>query len=351
LNDPTVEVAVLETARGGIVRSGLGYDWSQIAVLTNIQADHIGQDGIESVDDILRIKSLVAERVQEGGTIVLNADDPRLAALPAHPKIARLPRQIVFFSMHANSPVVLAHTATGGTAYVLNGDWIEEIRGPRCIRLLRASTIPATFGGMVDFQIANAMAAIAACRAYGMSGRQIAAGLLSFDNNGHNHGRLNVYSWRDGIVLLDYGHNTHAIESIGRTVERLKPQCATGILGLPGDRADNVIAEACRVAARVFDRIILREDLNLRGRRPGEMLRLMESAIRSESPQVELRHIPDELQALQNALDSMSTGELVVAFCDRTDELTSHLHKRGGELLSDAETVLSILRQRMRIPA
>src|SRR5205823_2796091 len=117
LTDPAVETAVLETARGGIIRRSLGYDWSDVGVLTNIAADHLGQDGIETVDDLLHVKSLVAERVREGGTIVLNADDERLAALPGHRRITKIRRRIAFFSLTPDSPVVQRHLAAGGTAY------------------------------------------------------------------------------------------------------------------------------------------------------------------------------------------------------------------------------------------
>src|SRR5205085_1558697 len=127
--------------------------------------------------------------------------------------------------------------------------------------------------------------------------------------------------------------------------------CATGILGLPGDRAETVIADAARAAARAFDRLILREDRDLRGRVPGEMPRLIQSAIRAESQHIEVQVIPDELDALRSALASMGTGELVVAFCDRTDELASYLVASHAELLSDTSSVRQLLRQHLRIPA
>src|SRR5947209_1743057 len=122
LADQSVDIAVLETARGGIVRSGLGYDWSDVGVITNIQADHIGQDGIETIEDILDIKSLVAERVREGGTLVLNADDPLTAGVPELPRVRRIARKVVYFSLIPDSVVIRRHVAKGGTAYVANGD-------------------------------------------------------------------------------------------------------------------------------------------------------------------------------------------------------------------------------------
>src|SRR6185369_151416 len=126
LSDPAVDVAVLETARGGIARRGLGWDWCDVAVMTNIQADHIGQDGIRSIDDLLWVKSLVAERVREGGTLVLNADDERLASLADEPRVARVPKRVVYFSLHQNSVVVHRHLSRGGVAYFVRDGWIVE---------------------------------------------------------------------------------------------------------------------------------------------------------------------------------------------------------------------------------
>src|SRR3978361_284225 len=168
LADRSVEFAVLETARGGIVRSGIGYDWSDVGILTNIQADHLGQDGIETVEDVLRIKRLVAERVREGGTLVLNADDERLVRLPEHPRVQRIPKQYVYFSLDAANAVIARHTASGGTAYVRNGDWMEERTGQETVKFARVTDFPATLDGTAEFQISNLLAAIAASRACGL---------------------------------------------------------------------------------------------------------------------------------------------------------------------------------------
>src|SRR5262249_4310664 len=142
LADPLVEVAVLETARGGIMRRSLGYDWSDVGVLTNISADHLGQDGIETVDDLLFVKSLVAERVREGGTLVLNAEDPRLASLPENTRVRKLRRKVVYFALSAGSPVVVRHREAGGTAYFLRDGWLVEAEGPAEHRILAEAAVP-----------------------------------------------------------------------------------------------------------------------------------------------------------------------------------------------------------------
>jgi cyanophycin synthetase len=191
LSDPAVDVAVLETARGGIVRRGLGYDWADVAVLTNIQADHLGQDGIDTLEDVLWVKSLVAERVRVGGTLVLNADDERLAALPDAPRVKKLRRQVVFFSLSEANPVVRAHRAGGGTAFVLRDGWLVEAEGGREQRLVEAAALPVTLGGRAHFQTANALAAAAACGALGLAPEQVAFALCHFRSDWDNPGRMN----------------------------------------------------------------------------------------------------------------------------------------------------------------
>src|SRR4051812_44235751 len=154
LSDPSVEVAVLECARGGLVRRGLGYDWSDVAVLTNIQEDHLGQDGIENVEDILNIKSLVAERVREGGTVILNADDPILAKLPEHRRMQSIKREIVFVSLQDNhNKVVREHVDNGGSAFYVSSGRVIHARGNHLLNLCAVNDIPMTIGGTAEFQV------------------------------------------------------------------------------------------------------------------------------------------------------------------------------------------------------
>src|SRR5262249_28324352 len=159
-------------ARGGIVRRSLGYDWSDVGVLTNISADHLGQDGIETLDDLLFVKSLVAERVRAGGTLVLNADDPRLVALPDNPRVRKLPRKVVHFSLSADNPVIVQHREAGGTAYFPRDGWLVEAEGDAEHRIIAEAAVPVTLGGMAKFQTANALAAVAAARAMGVNREQ-----------------------------------------------------------------------------------------------------------------------------------------------------------------------------------
>jgi cyanophycin synthetase len=330
LSDPDVAVAVLETARGGIVRNGLGYDWCDVGVMTNIAEDHIGQDGIEDVNDILRIKALVAERVRTGGTLVLNADDSLLVKVPGMRKVSRVEKRIVWFANNPSNPVLDDALRRGETVYFLQDGWIVEATGPHRRRMVDAASVPLTFGGAAQFQIANVMAAVAACRAMNTGVAQIRDGLHSFAPPDHNPARANLFALGEGYILFDYGHNTAAFEAIAGTAANWPASRVAAVVGLPGDRADALIQRAACAAARSFDRVILREDRDPRGRRRGELAALLQAAIRREDPTAELQVILDENEAVSAALDSMMPGELVIVFCDDCDAVREALLDRSA---------------------
>lgn len=347
LSDPLVEVAVLETARGGIARRGLGYDWSDISVITNIQPDHIGQDGIETVEDILYIKSLIAERVREGGTLILNADDERLARLMELPRVAKLRKQVVYFSLHENHLLLKRHLDAGGTAYfVRNGSIIEAI-GQREEVVAYVSEIPATFNGTAEFNVANAAAATAAARAYGLSIEQVASALATFRNEGENPGRNNLYKVGRGYVMLDYGHNPDAFKAVCRMASLWPNHRVTGIIGVPGDRDDSLIIEAGRVAARGFHRLIIKEDRDLRGRMSGEVAALLCRVAKEEAPERECTIVLDEREALRTELRRMKEGDIIILFFDEFAPVAEALSEHGAvpasvvELLSMQQSAVA----------
>jgi cyanophycin synthetase len=331
LSDPTVEVAALEVARGGILREGLGYDWSDVSVMSNIQADHWGQDGISSIDDLLFIKSLVAERVREGGALILNADDEKLARLAENPRITAVPKKYVYYSLEPHNPAVEGHTERGGTAFRLDGGWIVESAGGIEGRVVEAAAIPITFGGAAAYQISNVMAAIAAARAYGLPAERVAETLMDYTGVEHNAGRGNLYRVGGGYVLVDYGHNPEAFNAVGRTLRNLNMGRITAVVGVPGDRDDEIIRRAGRAAARRFDRLILREDEDLRGRKSGDVPKLLCLAAAEESPGIECRVVLDEQDALELAISEMREGEIVVIFYEkRLDQITKALERRSA---------------------
>lgn len=337
LFDPSVDIAVLETARGGIVRRGLGYDWSDVAVLMNVQGDHLGQDGINTIEDLFRVKSLVAERVRAGGTLILNAEDPRLAALPSSPRMQSIPRRIVFFALDPRCAVLERHVAAGGLGYTLKNDWIVELNGLRETRILRASRLPSSFRGTALFQVANAMASIAAARACGARVATIADALLSFESIGQNPGRLNLYHVGPGYALVDYGHNPGSYEAICAMASRWKGHKLTAVIGAPGDRLDQTLEESARIAARTMHRIIVKEDHNLRGRAPGEIASIMMRAVLEDARGLECAIELDEAAAIRRALSTMEDGEVVMIFTDDRPGVVRVLLEHGAMAAEEIE--------------
>ncbi|WP_437286261.1 cyanophycin synthetase [Sorangium sp. So ce406] len=349
LFDPTVDIAVLETARGGIVRRGLGYDWSDVAIMTNIGPDHLGQDGIESVDDLLWIKMVVAERVREGGTLVLNAEDPLLAAVPEHRRMKKLSRNIVFFSLDPSNAVLRDHVARGGTGYTLRDGAIVELQRGVELRIIRAADIPATFAGAALFQVANAMAAIAACRAQGVMVETIQRSLRTFEACTRNSGRMNLYQLEDNYVLIDYGHNPGAFRATCALAAQWEGRRITGIVSLPGDRSNALLeACACEIAEGGFHRIIAKDDDERRGRAPGEVPALLQRVVKEVRPGQLCQVVPEEREAVEHALATAEPGEVIVLFTEEASRMGEMLTRMGAVAVNEVPELMSGPRARTR---
>jgi cyanophycin synthetase len=329
LADPRVDVAVLETARGGIVRNGLGYDWSDIGIITNIRADHIGQDGILTIDDLLHVKSLVAERVKPSGTLIVNAGDPRLVKLAREKHIRGEDRKIVFFSTEADNDVIRRHIEGGGTAYFLRRGWVVEADSAAEKIIVPIASLPITLGGQAGFQMENVIAAVAGCRELHVSRSDIGSALRSFHSEQQNPGRMAIYSVKEGYVVVDYGHNAAAFQAVSSIVRRWSSR-TTAIIGVPGDRGDTVIEAAGSEAARGFDRLILKEDQDRRGRRSGEVASLLQRGASAADPKKECRVVLNEADALELALDEMIEGETIVIFFENLPQVEQVIRNHGG---------------------
>lgn len=331
LADRSVDVAIVEAARGGIVRRGLGYDWSDVGVVTNVHEDHIGQDGIRSVKDLVRIKALVAARVRVGGTLVLNADNEAAVGMLKMAALRRIAKRIAFFSLDANSLRVRRHLRKGDAAYVVRDGFIYEALGMTSqTPLVALAEIPATLGGLAQFNVANALAATAAARALSVSIEQVAEGLRTFERASANRGRANLYRVNGGYVMVDYGHNAQAYEAIGNFASQLQGFRKTGVVDMPGDRADEVIEQGARAVGRVFDRVIVHQPRNARGRQPGDVARLICSEIRRSSPGCDCVMEDDEATAVEAALRDMGPGEFTVLFYERFDCVMHALERHGA---------------------
>jgi cyanophycin synthetase len=314
LDDPTVEAAVLETARGGIVRRGLGYDSADVAVVTNITADHLGADGVDDLDDLTGIKALVAEEIQRGGTVVLNADDRRTAALAGRPAVRDRRPVVRFFSVSPGNPVILAHRISGGLTCELRHGWLVESRGAEEIPLLDVANLPGAFGGSAAHLVANALAAAAACRALGVSVRDVGRALSTFTPVQANPGRGNLYQVLGRTVMVDYGHNAAALDAMGRLLHDVWAGEPVAAITLPGDRRDDLLAETAATVAAWFGRVVLYEDGDLRGRSPGEMTRLITAALDQGRPGMTIVPAAGPAQALHTALGLTSGAADPVLF-------------------------------------
>ena len=330
LDDATVEAAVLETARGGIVRRGLGYDRADVAVVTNITADHLGCDGIDDLDDLTDVKALVAEEVQRGGTVVLNADDPRSAGLAQRTPVRERNPVVRFFSLSESSPVVMAHRMSGGIACVLRGGQLIEARGGEETVLLHTGELPGSFGGAASHLVANALAAAAACRALGVSVKDIRRGFATFTPAQANPGRGNAYQVGGVPLVVDYGHNPAALATMGRLLHEAWGGQPVAAITLPGDRRDDLIAASAAAVARWFGRVIVYEDHDLRGREPGEMTRLISGALDRHRPGIRVRPADGPDDALRQALALAAPSDPVLLTYEKLGPVRDLLDRLGA---------------------
>ncbi len=317
-----IDAAVLETARGGILRGGLGYDLADVGVITNITGDHLGLDGVETLEDLAFVKALVAEAVKPGGCAVLNAADPTT------PQV--LERVRVRPALFARSPE--AFTPYRGRealrAYEENG-CIVIADGGRRIPLLPVAEIPAACGGLIGCNVENALAAAAALYGLGISPKAIAQGLRSF---AENEGRFSFFSLGDFRVVLDYGHNPAGYAQALDALSRFGARRLVGVVGAPGDRADADITRVGELCARGFSRLYIKEDADLRGRRPGEVSALLEKAALAQgfSPRG-ISVVPGELDALQAAVRGARPGDLIAVFYENYAPLEHFLTEAGAQ--------------------
>ncbi len=322
LRDPSIDAAVLETARGGIVRSGLGWRKCNVGAVLNVAADHIGLGGVESVDDLAKIKQILAEVAQD--YCVLNADDERVVkmaeASPAEP---------IWVTMDAKNELVRSHVRAKGKAVVLeeglNGRMVVLYQGERQIPLLWARQIPATIEGRALHNIQNAMFAAAVAYGLGVGVDNIRQGLRTFSTDFFQApGRLNFYNEHPFRVLLDYAHNAHGMEAVARTIRELAVHGRRiGVIAAPGDRRDEDILALAIAAAPAFDLILLREDDDLRGRRPGESAGLLRQGLLATGFCPE-RIVPGyfhEEEAVRRSLEMARAGDLVVIFGDKLTQI------------------------------
>jgi cyanophycin synthetase len=302
LDDPVVEAAVLETARGGIVRRGLGYDFADVAVITNITADHLGDDGVDDLDELIHVKALVAEQIRAGGTIVLNADDPASAALAERSSVRRRAPVVRLFGLDPASPVLTRHRESGGLCYALADGQLTELERDEQRPVMTVAELPGAFGGQARHVLANALAAIAACRAAGVSASDIRSALMTFMPEEVNPGRGNIYRAGGSPVVVDYGHNAAALQATGAFMAEVWGGDQVAAITLPGDRRDDLLEQTAQAIAERFANVVLYEDSDKRGRPAGAMIALISRALRRARPGIHCAEADSPADALRAAL-------------------------------------------------
>ena len=330
LGNRSVETAVLETARGGIVRRGLGYDRSDVAVITNVTEDHLGIDDIVDVDDLVEIKALVAEEIRPGGSLVLNAEDPLVSALAERPRVQKRKPVVRFFGLFSNAPVITRHLSRGGIAYFTHEGWLVEAEGTRVDALLPVADVAGSFGGKAGYMIANALAAAAAARSFGVPLSVVAQGLRTFDPHQSNPGRGCLYRVEDYPIVVDYAHNPAAVGAVGELLGRVWGREGVATVTLPGDRTDDLVLDTARAVARSFGRVVVYEDEDLRGRRPGEMTRLIIQGLIEVRPDIVFQTAGDLKDAVGIALATATPGEPLLLLFEKLQPVADLLQTLGA---------------------
>jgi cyanophycin synthetase len=350
LQNPRVNFAVFEVARGGILREGLGYQRNDVAVVLNVTGDHLGLREIDTLEQLAAVKQVPVEAVPRNGTAVLNADDPLVLEMRRH-----CSGNVILFTMREKHDLVERWIRRGRKAVVLEkgprGEMMVIKEGRRTMPIAWVHTLPATFEGKARMMVQNAMAAAAAAHAAGAHLHDIRQGLRSFTTSIYQApGRLNVFDIDGVTVVIDYAHNAAGLETLGDFVERLTADAPTGerpgeaswtanlrvaVVATAGDRRDEDMRELGRVAARYFDEVIVREDRHARGRPRGETAELIRQGVeeamsaggaRAGSVEVEL----DEMEAARKALDRSRSGDLVVLCVDYATDVFKELEQRRG---------------------
>ena len=323
LRDPTVEVAVLETARGGILRSGLAFDRCDVGVVLNVAADHLGIGDIDTIEQMARVKGVVAETVSADGYAVLNADDPLVAAMAE-----RVRSKVAYFSMKEDNPIIHDHLRRGGLAALYENGYLSILEGEWKLRIDEAVNIPVTMGGMADFMIANALAASLAAFAGGVDIEMIRSGMRTFKASAsQTPGRMNLFNLGSYHALVDYAHNPDGYKAVGGFVLNWEGE-RLGVVGGPGDRRDEDLIMLGEIAAQIFDRIIVKEDDDTRGRSRGETANLIVRGIERNGTKASYEKILNECEAIEAGLDRVSKGGLVVVFPESVGRAIAAIEKR-----------------------
>ncbi|SFU52497.1 cyanophycin synthetase [Halomonas korlensis] len=332
LREPTVETAVLEVARGGIMRRGLGFDECDVGVLLNIASDHLGEHDIHTLDELARCKTVVIDAVCKTGTAVLNADDPRVLAAQEWAR-----GDIIFFTLDPDSRAIRQHVRDHGVAFTVHNECIVMRQGHIEAAVIPVENVPITFEGHARFNVANALAASAAAYAVGLSIGDIQMGLQTFHPTpGQNPGRTNLIE-ADGMkVLIDYGHNVPALEALSELVGRIPANRRISVASAPGNRRDEDLFDLGALLARMHDVVFIYET-DPRGRPVGEAAGLLRDGAESVTGACQVEIVMDEHEAVDRAFDVATKGDLLVLLIDDISGAIERLKgRRFPSVMADA---------------
>jgi cyanophycin synthetase len=316
---------VLETARGGVLREGLGYDRADVAIVTNIgEGDHLGIGGVDTLEQLAHVKRVLVENVTPDGTAVLKADDLQTAAMAPH-----CPGNVVFFSRDANNSVIAEHRANRGRAVFVRDRSIVLADGATEIPLLSLDRVPLTHGGRIAFQVENALAATAATWALGVPAEVIRTGMESFSPTMDKvPGRFNVVQVGGATVIFDYGHNTSSLAALLEALAQFPNARRTCLYSAAGDRRDVDMIRQGELLGAAFDRVILYEDHYLRGRQPGQIIALFRQGLEKGPRTKIIEGHQGWNNAIESALASLKPGDLFVCQADVIDDTVEYVRRR-----------------------
>lgn len=316
LYNQEIETAVLETARGGIIRRGLGYDLADVGIIVNISEDHLGLDGMNTLQDIAFVKSLVIEAVKPNGYAVLNADDCMTEKIAA-----KVECNLILFSQNRSNQMIESHIDQGGIAVVSEKGAVCLYQNNKRKTLIRIGEIPITFAGKAICNIENSLAAAAGLVSLGLPHHIIKTGLMSFmPDPVSNAGRLNLFDMGNFQVLLDYGHNLSGYRSVLQFASQLDAERLVGVIGIPGDRIDKSIYEVGQISGQAFSKLYIKEDQDLRGRASGVVASILyHGAINGGARKENIEIILSEADAMEAAIKNAAAGDLIIMFYESFD--------------------------------
>ncbi|GEO09862.1 cyanophycin synthetase [Segetibacter aerophilus] len=333
LKDPTVDFAVLECARGGILKAGLAFEHCDIAIVTNVSADHIGLGGIDNLEQMAKVKAVVPETVFPHGYAILNADDDLVYGMRKG-----LECNVAFFSMDENNPRIKEHCEDGGYAAVFENGYVSILKGTWKIRVQKVTDIPITYGGRAVHNIMNALPAVLASYLYtNITIDDIKQSLRTFiPSDVQTPGRLNLFQFKRFQMLLDFAHNPAGLKLLGEFIKKIDATPKVGIISGTGDRRDEDIRDIGRISATFFDEIIIRQDKYLRGRTAEEIIDLLREGINETKPKdLPVTIILSEKEAVLHAYKNAKPGSLITLLADKVDaslELIKRLREEEEEL-------------------